>query len=265
MALYNIAFTVGLNTVEPATPQRAGVFGDKGKAIVNFVLASGFSPGSNCQYRVEITDGAGGYDVTELMLANNGKISLEIPESWTTAGIAELRLVAVELDDELNEEERWHSVPAYITFDNRNNGEKVFEAAEPEWRETLNKAKRAAEEAKQQAETAAACAVDCTEARTNAEAAAASAVGAAGNVGEFLEKILEAETAAVESAVRAEAARTAAEERIEQGEKAIDSAVETAVSAQSMAEAFAAQCHAVLEQVETLSGLTASIRQVVGV
>ena len=211
MALYNITFTAGLNTVEPATPQRAGVFGDKGKAIVNFVLASGFSPGINCQYRVEITDGAGGYDVTELMLANNGKISLEIPESWTTAGIAELRLVAVELDDELNEEERWHSVPAYITFDNRNNGEKALEAAEPEWRETLNKAKRAAEEAKQQAETAAACAVDCTEARTNAEAAAVSANGAKATVDAALDKISKAEKATSEFAVRAEAAMSATE------------------------------------------------------
>ena len=84
---------------------------------VTFNLSEDVPFGEYYYYRVEIVDGAGGYDVTELMTSEDGRVVVDIPTAWTAPGVASLRLVAVETDAEGNENARFHSLPMYIYFD----------------------------------------------------------------------------------------------------------------------------------------------------
>lgn len=289
MGLYNITFTVTRDTVTPAVPQRAGVYGDKGQAIVTFVLGADLALGSECQYRVEITDGAGGYDVTELQLAQSGKVVLEIPTAWTVPGVAALRLVAVELDDDLNEETRFHSVPAFLCFDSRDDGEKVELASGPEWRRTLTKAQKAAEDAAQHA-------ADAGESATTADAAAAAAAesrnfaeGAALTCEAFCNQVLASESAAAQSAAAAKKseesannAALAADGFMNNAELSAHAAAQSAETAGvncGIADEFAtaagyyaaeaslikSDCEGILVKVEELAGITADIKATLGV
>ena len=100
--LYNLIFNVSKDTAAPSgderSPLRAGVYGDKGQATVTFNLSEDVPIGDGYRYRVEIVDGAGGYDVTELMTSEDGMVVVDIPTAWTAPGVAALRLVAVETE-----------------------------------------------------------------------------------------------------------------------------------------------------------------------
>ena len=264
MAVYDITFTVGRDTVTPNVPQRCGVFGDKGQAIVRFAFEEGFSFGAEYQYRIELTDGAGMYDVTELMFAENGMVSFEIPEAWTTPGIAAVRLVAVELDEELNEAERWHSLPAFLCFDQRDNGEQILTLSEFEWRNALAKAQKAAETA---AADALATSTDAQFAGECRDAVAADALQVAENTAAVVAAAQKSE----ESAESANGAALAAEAFCDRAEAAAQSAVgakEDAISAEkSAAEATGAanHCDTVRDYVDSLVGVTAEIKATLGV
>lgn len=181
--LYNLIFNVSKDTVEPSgderVPLRAGVYGDKGQAAVTFNLLDDVPIGGGYRYRVEIVDGAGGYDVTELMAAKNGTVVVDIPTAWTTPGVAALRLVAVETDAEGNENARFHSLPMYIYFDDRNDGDATRVQAEAAWQAFLAKAEVHIDKARQSAEQSAADVKSAQEAADAAEAAAVSAASAA--------------------------------------------------------------------------------------
>ncbi len=135
MAIYTIDVTVTANGVTPKTPQPAGHDGDHGAAVVRFHI-----PFEEYRYRVEIVDGNGGYDISDLLDAEDGVVSCTIPAAWTAAGIAALRLVAVKPTEDGSEIMRFHSEPVYLSFKEREDGESLAHVARPAWQETLDEA-----------------------------------------------------------------------------------------------------------------------------
>ncbi len=135
MAIYTVDFTVTADGVTPSEPQAAGVTGDHRAAVVRFTV-----PYPAYAYRIEIADGAGGYDITDRLEAENGTLAYAIPSSWTAAGIAALRVVGVETDENGEEAVRFHSAPAYVRFEDREDGETLGAAVRPVWQETLDEA-----------------------------------------------------------------------------------------------------------------------------
>lgn len=136
MTFYTIEFTVTERAVTPDTPQFAGHTGDHRAAVLKFAV-----PFEGCRYRLEIVDGCGGYDTTALLDAADGVVSYEIPSAWTAAGVAAVRLVAVEQDETGEEIVRFHSAPAYLTFADRADGEPLGDTARPAWQEALDEAR----------------------------------------------------------------------------------------------------------------------------
>lgn len=243
--LYNLVFDVSKDTVSPhggsKEPLRGGVYGDKGQASVTFNLLEGVPMGGGYRYRVEIVDGAGGYDVTELMPAEEGKVVIDIPTSWTVPGVAALRLVAVETDADGNEEARFHSLPMHVYFDDRNDGKPVEGMAETVWQSFLTKSEKYIDEARRSAERSAADATSAQEAAGEAKKAA--------------------ESAATDAAQGASGYADAAGESA----GAAEEAAERAGSHAAEASQIKAECEGILAQVEELSGITASIKRTVGV
>ncbi len=136
MAVYTLKFTVTAEGITPAEVQAAGVFGDHQAAVLEFSVPS--EP-TACRYRLEITDGSGAYDITELLDAKNGVVSYAIPRKWTAAGTAFVRLVAVKTDSNGNETVCFHASPARLFFEERDDGESM-PAKLPTWQEIMTRA-----------------------------------------------------------------------------------------------------------------------------
>ena len=135
MILKTIDFTVTADAVTPNTPQFAGHSGDNCAVLLRFAV-----PFDDCRYRLEIVDGCGEYDTTALLDVLDGTVSYEIPSSWTTAGVATVRLVAVEEGADGTETVRFHFAPAYLAFNDREDGEPRLEHLRPAWQEALDEA-----------------------------------------------------------------------------------------------------------------------------
>ena len=135
MSIYTIDFTVSRDGITPAEPQTAGVTGDHRAAVLRFAV-----PYEGYRYRIEITDGGGGYDTTDLLSAENGTVTYAIPVAWTAPGLASLRLVGVDTDENGEELVRFHSAPAFVWFEDRESGEPLGDDARPVWQDTLDAA-----------------------------------------------------------------------------------------------------------------------------
>ncbi len=135
MIVKTIDFTVTADAVTPNTPQAAGHVGDHRAVLLRFTV-----PFEECRYRLEIVDGCGGYDTTALLDAAGGVVSYEIPSSWTAAGVATVRLIAVEESADGEEYVRYHFAPVHLTFADREDGELLSEHLRPAWQETLDEA-----------------------------------------------------------------------------------------------------------------------------
>lgn len=147
-AAYILEFTVNraAHTVTPEQPQAAGVSGDHRAATVRFILTD---PPADRLYRVEVCDGGGGYDVTDLLTPENGAVTCEIPSHWTAAGIAALRLV--EYATEQGEVRQvYHYPPVRLQFEARQDGTAVV--ATPVWQTVVTEAHLNASAAKEIAE-----------------------------------------------------------------------------------------------------------------
>ena len=131
MAMYTLEFTVTAAGVSPDTPQFAGRDGDHRAAELRFAV-----PFDNCRYRLEVLDGAGGYDITDLLDAVDGIVTYAVPAAWTAAGVAAVRVIAIGDGEEV----RFHSAPAYLRFDDRESGEALGDSLRPAWQETLDEA-----------------------------------------------------------------------------------------------------------------------------
>lgn len=138
MALYTLAFTVSAEGTTPAEPQPAGVFGDHQAALLSFTVPPEVP--SECRFRLEIIDGSGGYDITELLEAENGVVSYAVPRAWTAAGTAAVRLIAVSENDSGEEVLCFHGAPAYLFFEEREDGSPLEATAGPVWQEVMHRA-----------------------------------------------------------------------------------------------------------------------------
>lgn len=188
-------------TDKPQGPFDSGVSGDHAAARVVFeALPEGV-------YRLEAVTGAGEFDVTENRPSQNGEWVQEIPSAWTAAGILQLRLVQLKVENGAEAVRRYFP-PVLLRFAYRDEGNAAVTAA-PVWREVCARAEHTLTEAK--------------------------------------------------------ALTMAAEETVAHAKAGFDDSLLAAVNAQSMAELFAERAANVLSQVKELSGLTAEIRQVVGV
>ena len=135
MAFYTIDFIATAEGVSPDAPQAAGHTGDHRAVQLRFAV-----PFEDCRYRLEIVDGCGGYDTTALLDVTDGAVTYDIPSAWTAAGVAAVRLVAVEQDEAGEEIVRFHTAPAYLTFADREDGEPLGQTARPAWQEVLDEA-----------------------------------------------------------------------------------------------------------------------------
>lgn len=262
MALYNISFEVTRDAVTPSVPQRGGTYGDREQTVVTFRPT--FTGATNYQYRVEVTDGAGGYDMTGLMLLKNGVVTLTVPPTWAVPGIAALRLVAVELDDDLNEAEVFHSPPAYLYFEDRDSGDRLWTATEGAWQAVMAKALGVAEAAE-------ATAAKANEVADNADDIAETAKQHAEQAAEDAEAARQNAAAASETAKMARSYAEKAQALTASAEIAADKAAEKAepyaVRAEAAAETAAGQaadCAAVLAAVQELSGIAGDIEEMAG-
>lgn len=136
MAVYTVSFTVTPDGTTPAEVQSAGVFGDH---LVTELVFTVPSVPSGCRYRLEITDGSGAYDITELLDAQNGVVRYLVPRKWTSAGVAHVRLIAVKTDENGNEELCFHAQPAHLFFEERDDGEPITDIL-PAWQEVMTRA-----------------------------------------------------------------------------------------------------------------------------
>lgn len=273
MSSYSLEFDVGLATMSPSTPRRGGVYGDNNCATVTFKLTEdaykslfpneGVSVENQCKYFycIEVNDAIGAYDATELKEVESEQktFDTQIATAWTSPGMASLRLVLIKQNAEGKELWRWHSVPAYVYFEDRDNGEKMVENSLYEWQTTLAKAQAAAD-------AAAKFAADAETSKTNAGTALNSANESAAAAQGYFKMAEEKATVAQEEASRANHSATlAGVEKNEAAQHAETARKEKNEAAQhaDRAEAAAAQCGETLAAVEELCGITASVIKVV--
>lgn len=178
-AAYILEFTLSraAHTATPAEPQAAGVWGDHRAATVRFLLTD---PPAHRLYRVEVCDGGGGYDITDLLTPQDNAVTCTIPSHWTAAGIATLRLVEVTVQDG-EETGVYHYPPVRVQFEARQDG--VAAVATPTWQAVMTAAQLASAAATEAAERATVTAnsayYDASVATQKAQQAAAAAETAA--------------------------------------------------------------------------------------
>lgn len=262
MAQYTVRYEVTRDTVSPATPQNGGRYGDKAQTVLTFHPT--FSGAAAYQYRLEITDGAGGYDVTALAPLQNGTVSFTVPAAWTVPGVATLHLVAVETNGNAEETERFHSAPAYLYFENRDNGDTLWEATDSAWQAVMTQAVRTAQQA-----SAAASLAETRSGQSEKHAAAAQTAA---------ENAKQQATTAVEAATAAQAAGEAAEQAATDAAVSAAHSAENAASAVNQVEPFALRaeeaaasadedaeaCDALLLRCEELCGTAEDIAALAG-
>ena len=167
--IYNINFDIdqAKQTVSPMGIQRAGVYGDDKVAKVAFTISNANTDLSKHNFRIEIVDGGGAYDVTELLDIVSNKVSYTVPAKWTTAGTATLRLVEVEIGENGDETAVLHYPPVYLSFADREDGTVMGEML-PRWQEIMTRLETSVD-------TAAASAADAAQAAREAQASASAA------------------------------------------------------------------------------------------
>lgn len=138
MAVYTLTFQVSQSGVTPSEVQFAGYSGDHRAARVSFVLDAALRSGYN-RTRVEITDGTGGYDITDTVTVSGNTCTVDIPSGWTAAGVAALRLCLVQANSDGEETASFHSAPAYLRFAERDDGAPIGEAAQKAWQQLITK------------------------------------------------------------------------------------------------------------------------------
>ncbi len=182
MALYTLSFTVDTASTTPAEPQFAGVFGDHQAAELQFAVPQQIP--ADCRFRLEITDGSGGYDITELLESQNGVVTYAVPRAWTAAGTAAVRLIAVTFTKNGEETLCFHSAPAYLFFKEREDGVPMDNVL-PAWQEVMTRAETAAS----RVESAAEIVESAEQARDIASEALATAQTVSGKVDEALDRV----------------------------------------------------------------------------
>lgn len=141
--IYKINFAVkhpeeegAVPSVTPTAAQPAGYYGDDNFALVTFTMDSVVN---GHRYRIEIVDGSGAYDISELLDAKNKVISYTIPRKWTAAGTATLQLVEIEMGADGTEKAVAHYPPVRLLFEARDEGTPMGEML-PTWQQVMTRA-----------------------------------------------------------------------------------------------------------------------------
>jgi hypothetical protein len=197
--VYALHFTAHRETpaVLPDTPVMAGYTGDHGAARLTFEVSR-----TDCRYRIEITDGSGAYDITQLLTAQNGAVTWDVPASWTAPGTAAVRLVEVDVGEDGTEQAVFHYPSVSLFFADRENGNGMGEVL-PCWQQVMTEAETATQQARTAASQADAAAQRVEEvshlldtAETTAQAAETTAAGAMATAKEAVTAAEEAQTRA---------------------------------------------------------------------
>lgn len=173
--VYQYLFTVSDKHVLPAGPMDCGTAGDHNATRLTFTPLD-----PTAQYRVEIVTAGGVYDVTETLTPIDGEVSVDVPQAWTTAGIATVRLVEVATKDG-EEVARRYFAPVTLRFAYREEGV-TSETTVLCWQALLTRAEAVLTDVSARMATAEAAAVsaasDASSAASAAEAAAPHALAA---------------------------------------------------------------------------------------
>ena len=188
-------------TVSPVAPQRAGCYGDHHFAAVRFELKNN-SAADTYRYRIEIVDGSGAYDITELLSIQDGAVEYTIPCVWTAPGLATLRLIQIEVASDGSETASLHYPPVHLIFEQRE-GADMGEVL-PIWQSVMTKAENGAASAVVAAANVSAVAEEARKATSDAEVATTQALEAAASGNQ-------AAVSANSAALRAETAAEKAE------------------------------------------------------
>ncbi len=141
--IYKINFTVNraVPSVTPTDAQSAGYYGDDNFALVTFTMDSVVT---GHRYRIEIVDGNGAYDISELLDAKNKVVSYTIPRKWTAAGTATLHLVELEIGNDGAEKAVAHYPPVRLLFEARDESVPMGDPL-PTWQAVMTRAENLTE------------------------------------------------------------------------------------------------------------------------
>ena len=192
--IYKIDFTVKRAnppeppTVTPTDVQPAGYYGDDKVALVTFALSEVVD---GHRYRIEIVDGNGAYDITELLDAVDRVVSYTIPAAWTAAGTATLQLVEIEIGEDGTETAVMYYPPARSLFEARDNGPSGVDM-QARWQELMSAAELASAQAREAAQRVVAAQHIIENGEGIAKGASALAAAALQQAGDACEKAAEA-------------------------------------------------------------------------
>lgn len=125
-----VTFNVSISDITPRNIMFAGVQGESGATRLEFQLDSKLleklmSPGTTCYYRVDTTDGAGGFhsSATIIMPNDTNKLTYELSDEITgTGGECRIFLVFTRMDDGDGTFKVLYSYPAKLWFEGSSYG-----------------------------------------------------------------------------------------------------------------------------------------------
>ena len=174
-AIRTVTFKANASGITPNVPQFAGIEGEHKATRIVFELDP-VLVNTSYKYRIEFSDGNGGFDTTEFIQASENTVSTLVPNLWTHAGgTGEARLSAVILDDEQNEEQVVYTVKGRLYFQNGMDGDPISVPDEGGLSGLVERANESIDAANSAAADAAASAVTADGAAGRANAAAQSA------------------------------------------------------------------------------------------
>ena len=174
-AIRTVTFKANASGITPNVPQFAGIEGEHKATRIVFELDP-VLVNTSYKYRIEFSDGNGGFDTTEFIQASENTVSTLVPNLWTHAGGAgEVRLSAAVLDDEQNEEQVVYTVKGRLYFQSGMEGDPISVSEEGGLSGLVERANESIDAANSAAADAAASAVTADGAAGRANAAAQAA------------------------------------------------------------------------------------------
>lgn len=233
MAIRTIQYTVTNDEITPKTEQQAGLQGETNVTDVVFTVSNDLytaitALSGTTLYRIQATDGAGGFHSSELLTLNdaNHTVTFSITDELSNAGgICYLHLIISKMQS--NTEHILYSFPARLRFDNTSTGS----PSESSYRQDISGALFKAQQASDAAIAAQAAAETAqSSAETAKEAAEAAKDASQKNYINVQTDMVAAKVARKE----AETARNAAKNAQEKAESAKNDAKDSADQAESM-------------------------------
>lgn len=121
-AARTITFTVTADSMEPATPQWAGVQGEHQATAVIFNLPAEWVE-KGCRFRAEWVDGMQAFYTSDWLPVTDNTVTCLLPQAWTAAGgIGEIRLAAILEGESTALSQTIYTTTGRLTFISRDGG-----------------------------------------------------------------------------------------------------------------------------------------------